>query len=126
MLRRHLDNLRWWLAYRLIPRHRHHIIRTTLRPGYYDPCMRLESALFDVTQEFWDYTKNVVDWYWNQQHAGAGDAFEAATEFWKANRKLLQEGGSSPEEMKKVDQLREQAQEHLLAIVKYLGHMWYP
>ncbi len=36
----------WWLRYRLVPRHRYHIVRTRLSPGYHDPSSRILYAVF--------------------------------------------------------------------------------
>ena len=36
----------WWLKYRLIPRHRYHVVKTNLKPGYHDPRTRILHAVF--------------------------------------------------------------------------------
>jgi len=33
---RKLDNIKYWIFYRVHPKHKHHIINTKLKPGYYD------------------------------------------------------------------------------------------
>ncbi len=44
---------RWWFSHRFIPKHRYNIIRTGLKPGYYDP----------DTQMLYGIMKLFCDWY---------------------------------------------------------------
>lgn len=121
--RRLFRSLKWWFFHRFVPLHQYHIIRTSLRPGYYDPCMRLESAIFDVTKEFWDNTKHLIDWNSDKYHKEAAKVFQSATDFWNRSRKILQEGEVWGQEER---DLRAQSEKHLLGILKNLDSMWYP
>lgn len=119
-----LSNLKWWVAHRFHPRHRYNILKTSLKPGYYDPCVRIESAILDETQKFFEYTKDLIYWDSDKEHQEASEAFENATKFWKAHRKAIQDGkGCSYEER---ERLAEQAKLHLREVIQHLDFMWYP
>lgn len=55
-----------WVAYRFIPKHRYNILRTGMKPGYYDVGPRVESALAQVLidyveKEAWPTTKSIAE-----------------------------------------------------------------
>lgn len=43
----------WWaLKHRVIPKHRHHVLRPrSLKPGYHDPDSKIRAAAFDILSE---------------------------------------------------------------------------
>ena len=56
MLREILYNFpgRWWFAHRFIPRHRYNILRTDLKPDYYDPDTQITYAIFKAFSEWYE------------------------------------------------------------------------
>ena len=46
------ENCYMWIAYRCIPRHRYNVIRTGLKPGYYDLDSRLQEAVRQLVIDF--------------------------------------------------------------------------
>ena len=108
----------WWLAHRLHPRYRYHVIQTTLKPGYYDPCIRAKAALFAMVAEYYDYTKDLIDWS-GEGHAEAFQAMQKATEFWRKNRKRIQYDEEDKE-------FQRNTQEVLKDVIEHLDYYWYP
>lgn len=49
---RFFKDIKYWFVYRFDPRHRYHIVKTDLRPGYYDTDHRMFSACFSLLVEF--------------------------------------------------------------------------
>jgi hypothetical protein len=47
-----LDNLKWEVLWRVHPRHQYHIVRTGLRPGYYDQDERILHACMELLVEY--------------------------------------------------------------------------
>lgn len=43
-----IDNAIWWVAHRIIPRYRFHMVPTGLKPEYHDVDSRMEGALFEL------------------------------------------------------------------------------
>jgi len=113
--------MKWWVLHRIIPRYQYHIIRTTLKPGYYDPDRRIQSAFFDLTQEFLDRTENIIIWKSEEGHQKAYEAFKGASEFWKENRQRIQK-----DEYEGEGRIQEEAKKHMKAVIHYLEYMWYP
>lgn len=44
----------WWVKHRLIPRHRYHVVKTSLKPGYYDQDHRLMYAAMALLDDYLD------------------------------------------------------------------------
>ena len=42
----------WWIKYRIIPKHKYHVIYTKLSPGYHDPSARILSAVFGELEDW--------------------------------------------------------------------------
>ena len=47
-----LKDIKWWFFHRFHPSHQYHIIRTGLRPGYYDPEDRILFGVMNIAKEF--------------------------------------------------------------------------
>lgn len=86
----------WQLKYRLVPRHRYNIVRTGLKPGYYDQDMRLLHAAMTLLDSYVDEVGGIEELEeWTGELAeflepygqGAADsqreAQEAFAEVWK-------------------------------------------
>lgn len=61
----------WPFIHRFHPKYRYHIIKTDLKPGYYDPDTRIAHAIFSVFSEFMKYNieNKVVNWEGDDLHA---------------------------------------------------------
>lgn len=42
------SDIKWWFLWRFHPRHRYHIVRTGLKPGYHDTDKRIEAAVITL------------------------------------------------------------------------------
>ncbi len=115
----------WWeLIHRLHPRHKYHIIRTGLKPGYWDPDTRITFAVFNIAEEFVDGTKDVVNWDDNEGHKDAWAKLTAAVDWWRKNKlKILDVDANLTKEAEKLCEDRNM---HLANIASILGYMWYP
>lgn len=49
---RFLKNIKYWFMYRFHPKHQYHIVKTGLKPGYYDIDIRMERAMISLLIEF--------------------------------------------------------------------------
>lgn len=72
----------WALKHRFIPRHKYHIIRTSLEPGYWDPDTRILYATMDLVKEFVEETEDVIDWEADEAHAWAWSDLQAVYKWW--------------------------------------------
>lgn len=52
LLIRKINQSSYWLAYRLWPKHQYHIVRTDLRPGYYDIDVLMEAAMVRLLRRY--------------------------------------------------------------------------
>jgi hypothetical protein len=51
----------WWFKHRLIPQHRYHVVRTGLKPGYYDPDTLIFWACFKQFERYLKYHSEWLD-----------------------------------------------------------------
>lgn len=56
---RRLSIAKYWLYYRLRPKHQHHIIRTGLEPGYYDEDVLILHGCFAMLERFVEWHEGV-------------------------------------------------------------------
>lgn len=137
MWRRMIDipsDILWWFKWRVIPRHRYNYLQTGLEPGYYDPSYSLPLGLFYTTEMFIEGTKDVVDWDGTEDHQEAWKAFTEAVQWYHDNRKEL--GGEGDLEKREDETYqecwkrelawRDERNEHLSNIIRYIDFMWYP
>jgi len=108
----------WWVAHRVSPRHRYHVINTGLKPGYYDPDIRLLSGLFTEVISF--MRDNHWDWTQIDSDKQAYKDLVAAAEFGKAYLGTVEAGVLAP----KPDE-HGQAIRHAKKVLDNLNHMWY-
>lgn len=57
-----LNNIKWWFLHRLHPKHRYHIVKTDLKPGYYDSDTRILHACFNELNNFVENCAGGIDW----------------------------------------------------------------
>ena len=113
-----LKDAYWWVMHRVIPWHRYHVAHTELKPGYYDPCIRIMAVVFNEAARFVAYQEdeaNKCRWGYSDipEHQAAYDAFKAAADYWP---KYLADG---------LDHDDELAYELAKKVLDNVGHMWY-
>lgn len=125
----------WWgLKWRIVPRHKYNRLHTGLPPGYYDPCYSIPRAIFVATEKFVEGTRDTVDWEDEVGHSQAWKTFTEAAEWFKQNKKILDEGGiperleseTWEENWKRELAWTEEKNQHLMNIMKHIDYMWYP
>ncbi len=63
-IRHKVRNIKWWFFHRFHPKHRYHVVRTRLEPGYYDPDTLILESCFALLCDFVEYNtvKEHIDW----------------------------------------------------------------
>lgn len=80
---RDLRNLGWDFAHRFVPKHQYNIIRTSLKPGYYDPDIRILNATMDLVKEFVEEQGlDVVAWNEDENHQWAWKELNEIYHWW--------------------------------------------
>lgn len=119
-----VGDLPWWFKWRFQRKHQYHLLRTGLRPGYYDPDVRILWAVMAQVERFVaDETgpRQITDWEADPEHRAAFAAFQAAATWWRANRDTMFEHVDWQAE----ERARAKALEHLGNVVRHLWFMWY-
>lgn len=57
---RFFSDLYWAIKHRIIPKHKYHIIRTGLKPGYYDPDTRILHCIFSEVYNWAEYNNPII------------------------------------------------------------------
>ena len=112
---RRVSDVWWWLLHRVHPRHRYHVMRTGLTPGYYDPATRIVCGVLAEITHFVD-SDPCIDWAWAPDHAEAWRVMNAAADFWREHKGSLTSS----------DDHHGEACKHIAALAPALGYMWYP
>ena len=123
-------DLYWGILHRIIPKYRYHVAKTNLKPGYYDPQVRITCVIFEETCAFVKYEEDEsnfwrTDWSDTPEHQAAWDAFKAAADFWEKNRPehgYLEMDVDTWEEEEKIEkEVRELAKK----VIDNIRYMWY-
>lgn len=75
-------NRKWAVLHRIIPKHKYHIVRTDLEPGYYDPMTRILHATMNEVKEFVEGTKDTICWDCGDAHEDAWKELQIVYEWW--------------------------------------------
>lgn len=51
-IRRKITDIKWWILHRVHPKHRYHVVKLNLEPGYYDPDARILYAVMSIVSDF--------------------------------------------------------------------------
>lgn len=114
-----LENILWWFKHRLVPRHRYHVMKTPLKPGFCDPSLRIAACLFAEAECYVERVQ-YVDWA-DDTHEEAWRGLMFAVAFWKSRREdILRDGDDGSEEF------CAEMSRHLRAILYARPFMWYP
>lgn len=97
-LKYRLTNLKWAILHRFHPKHQYHLVKTGLKPGYYDADTQILHAMFKTVSDFYIHQvkSGFVDWSASPQHTHAFSEMKAIHEWWTVTR---------PEMEKRVDEL---------------------
>jgi len=72
----------WAIRHRYQPKHKYHIVRTSLKPGYWDPTSQILYATMDTVKEFVDETKDTVAWDSDPPHAETWAELQIVYNWW--------------------------------------------
>lgn len=82
----------WKFKYRFISKHKYHIVRTGLKPGYYDPDTLMLYSWMKLLTDFVDETKDTIEW-----------SVEGHREVWDDFQKVYKWWGDYDSRLKKID-----------------------
>lgn len=77
-----INNWYWSLQHRFNPRHQYNIIRTSLKPGYYDPDTLILYACMDNLKRFFEYKVPLIEWQSDEGHKKAYDTMKEIYDWW--------------------------------------------
>lgn len=113
---RPLEHSYWYLIHRFHPKHRYNILKTGLKPGYYDPDIQIVCAVFEAVKKF--YLEAKIDWTHTDKHVKIYRELQSAVHYYE---------NISTSEYELYEHLEdEELKIHLYNIIKNLGHLWYP
>jgi hypothetical protein len=122
---RTLSKIKWWFLHRFHPKHRYNVVKTGLKPGYYDPSERIIFSVFSLVAQYYD---NNVAWGFYDVYNDLPRIREAVL-WWKTHKAIVAEGVPLTEDLK-ADfeaevQLEKEIQEHLHNIITDVRKLWY-
>lgn len=149
-----LQRVKWWVLHRIHPQYRYHIVKTGLKPGYYDPDIRILHTCMNIFKEFVEVAGPQIAWDSSESHAKAWKEMKEIYEWW-VNKYPIREqnllnfpkidhgklfGGTcddnDPEvkEWQKVADIRDQSEiewaneeeEMLTRLMEVRKFLWYP
>jgi len=109
----------WWARHRIDPRHRYHVVKTGLPPGYYDPCDRILASVMNEVTRFVAGPRDPVDWAFEDGHREAWEALTKAADWWSRHRDHL-------DDIEDDEDLSAEAVSMLTAVMRVRGYMWFP
>jgi hypothetical protein len=123
-VRRWCRDLPWWFRWRLQRRHQYHIVRLGLKPGYYDPYLRVLYAVLEETRRFVAHEagpRGYIDWTADEHSRAEWAAYTAAAEWWGEHRDTMFDIIDPDEEMRVWDE----GVERMVAVLRHLRGMWH-
>lgn len=82
---RFFKNIKWWSLHRFHPRYRYHVVKTNLKPGYYDPDTLIFETTFKLLTDYvednekWD----AIDWEGDEGHSAAWNEMKELVHWYK-------------------------------------------
>lgn len=104
----------WKLNHRYNPKHQYHIIKLDVEPGYMDPDIRIELAIFKEVSDFYVGTKELINW---DDKPHVLEILERAHNFYQKNKDSYDNLKDEKEKIKT---------ELLKQIIDIRHHLWYP
>lgn len=138
----------WWAQHRINPRHRYHVIKTELRPNFYDADILMEAAIIRLFVEFIEVERPWEVWSDEKElrKSYEGSGYEDRIQDWIRIKELYHEvkdidlmnpswedcsdfewGEPSEKTLGRVDRhkrLRDEFTNKLIEIVKLRGYYW--
>lgn len=121
-----LRDVYWRFLHRFWPSKQFHIVRTSLDPGYYDPDIRIQQVMFELTKEFIETAQ--VCWECEEHHQKAYNELKEAVN-WYFNEKPWFESlitWDHDSDLEAEDEIYKLSQLYMKKIVDNLGYIWYP
>lgn len=81
---RHIRRAYYWIQHRINPKHKYNTIYLKLKPGYYDPDVRIRHALFEELVRFLDNAQ--IDWKATPKHLAVYNSLKEAYDWWIVGR----------------------------------------
>jgi hypothetical protein len=80
-----IKDIYWWIKHRIDPRHRYHVIKTGLKPGYYDIDHLLLHGCFSLLVRFVEEEKcfEHINWDSDPVHQCVASEIEDLYHWWK-------------------------------------------
>jgi len=135
----------WKFKHRFIPKHKYHIVRTDLKPGYYDPSDQILHSCMKMVIDFIDNTSDVIDWEGDEHHKEVHDELLKVYEWWQNYPYRLKQIDESYNDMdnlvemeihgkkcelhichKLEQELDDETEKMLGIIIKHRTQLWYP
>lgn len=122
----------WKIIHRVHPKHRYHVVKTGLKPGYYDPDVRILYSNMNLMKEFVEITKDTVDWDSDEGHQHAWNELQDIYKWWEGYEELLESRDkalNSPNYEEYFDfenRVHDEEQKMLIRLMKIRRYMWYP
>jgi hypothetical protein len=138
----------WEILHKYIPKYKHHIIKTSLSPGYYDPDIQILYAVMDTVKEFVENTENKIIWDNSEEHKKVKSILDDVYNWWTViypNRKepeypdinifnILDESDPKLVEfnntVSKINEIekwwKEEEMAFLIKAIKIRDYLWYP
>lgn len=75
----------WWIRHRIDPRHRYHVIKTELKPGYHDVPELLLYGCFSLLVRYVEKEKalKMIDWDHDETYQCVASEIEDLYHWWK-------------------------------------------
>lgn len=117
----------WWVKWRVCPRHRYNVVRTGLRPGYYDPCTVLICGIYETVSKYVREGAPEFDWTHDEEHVRVLALYTEAADWWRANRERFLDDfcGAAEKDYEKDEEAYRHTIELAARVVQASGHMWY-
>lgn len=108
----------WPLIHKYHPKYKYHIIKTDLKPGYYDPDTRITHSIFSIFSEFMKYNieNKVVNWEADELHsnfwAEANEIYDWLINVRPFREKIFDKEHPYPKIPEEIDILELHEEEH--------------
>lgn len=125
----------WWVLHRVHPKHRYHVLKTGLPPGYHDPDKQLKYAMFTTVCSHLKEHKEIIDINQSSEKSKAAfAALELVRVYWEETRVEIVKGIDSmwdlddpilhKKALEAEEMLKEADRKYLFLIVENLDYMW--
>jgi hypothetical protein len=138
-IRRKLARPYWWFAYRFVPKHQYHIIRTELEPTYWDCDTRILHGAFAPFKEFmdniyenkghviWDYSETEADENIPQEYIDERKQLWAAMEclyYWWTTREEREKELYKNFSLEREEEMWKEEEEMLCWLMSIRKNLW--